>query len=181
MTRRLRGGFTVGELFLAMSITLIGGGLVLANCQRGYRAARAASCTSNVQQLALCLRMYCTDWDRPPPDARDFGALMPYARNTQILVCPAQREPAGRVSVAFPNLPADTRTDYLLDPRARLDDPPGTILVGDDQTARHMGRYWIGARLDGACFVWPARDWDDKLGGVTNDGPPPDPPGLYPD
>ncbi|MBU0607994.1 MAG: DUF1559 domain-containing protein [Armatimonadetes bacterium] len=176
MRRGRRAGFSLGELFLAMTIIIIAGGIVVASCRRAYRSARAASCTSNVKQLAIALRMYCTDWDRSPTDPRDFGALMPYIKNQQVLVCPAQREPAGQVSVAMSGGPSGlSRADYLLHPFVRLDDPPGTVIVGDDMPARHMHRYWIGARLDGACFLWPARQWQDRLGGVTTYAPPPAP------
>jgi len=171
-----RAGFSLGELFLAMTIIIIGGGIVVANCHRAYRSARAASCTSNVKQLAIALRMYCNDWDRPPTDARDFGALMGYIKNQQVLTCPAQREPAGRVSVAIFGGPNGlSRDDYLLNPQMRLDDPPGVVIVGDDTPARHMHRYWIGARLDGACFLWPASQWQSHLGGVTSHATPPTP------
>jgi len=175
MRQRRRGGFSLAELFLAMTIIVIGGGVVIANCHRGYRSARAASCTSNVRQLAIVMRMYCTDWDRPPQDARDFGALMTYIKNYQVLVCPSQKEPAGKVSVPMPNAPSDARADYLLNPQMRLDDGPGMVVVGDDTPDRHMNRYWIGARLDGACFLWPASQWQSRLGGVTTHEPPPVP------
>lgn len=171
---RRRRGFSLGELFFAMGIIIIGGGVIMANCQRGYRSARAASCSSNVKQLALCLRMYCTDWDVPPRDPRDFGALNAYAKNTQIFRCPAQRTPGAKTSVPIPGSP-DTTTDYLLNPQMRLDDPPGVVAVGDDVPNRHMGRYWIGARVDGACFVWPANEWQSRLGGVSTYAPPPGP------
>ena len=177
MRRHRRGGFSLGELFLAMSIIIVGGGVVIANCHRGYRSARAAACTSNVKQLAIAMRMYGTDYDRPPPDPRDFGALMVYIKNQQVLVCPAhrQREGSPDPGPSGSGEPSHLRTDYLLNPQARLDDAPQTVIVGDDVPARHMGRYWIGARLDGACFVWPASEWQSRLGGVTTDAPPPMP------
>lgn len=173
MTLRGRRGFSLGELFLAMSIVVIGGSLVITACQRGYGAARAASCSSNVKQLALCLRMYCNDFDRPPTEARNFAALNAYAKNHQLYVCPTQKEPVGRISVATQDVPADTRADYLLNPQMRLDDWPGIVVVGDDVPGRHTGKRWIGARLDGACFMWPASEWQSRMGGVTTYAPPP--------
>ena len=65
MTRAGARASASAELFLAMSIIVVGGGVVIASSQRAYRSARAASCSSNVKQLALCLRMYCNDFDRP--------------------------------------------------------------------------------------------------------------------
>lgn len=175
MRRRGRGGFSLGELVIAMGIIIIGGGLVMANCHRGYRSARAASCSSNVKQLAIAIRAYCTDWDHPAPDPRDFRGLMVYIKNTQVLVCPSQREPRGKISIPSPDLPGDTRADYLLNPQMRLDDLPGTVVVGDDMPDRHMKRFWIGARLDGACFFFPDDQWQSKLGGVTSHAPSPVP------
>lgn len=173
MKGRKRGGFSLGELFFAMSLIFIGGSIVMLNCHRGYRSARAASCSSNVKQLALCLRMYCNDFDRPPQDARDFGALNGYAKNLQVFRCPSQREPSGKISVPTAGVPADTPVDYLLNPQMRLDDPPGIVIVGDDMPSRHLRRRWIGARLDGAVFMWPENQWQSRLGGVTAHAPPP--------
>lgn len=160
---------------MVMGLIVIGGGVVFLNCQRGFRSARASSCMSNVKQIAVSLRLYCSDWDRPPQDPRDFGALLPYTKNMQIFVCPAQKEPAGRISTPVLSLEANTRTDYLLNPQMRLDEAPGLVIVGDDQPHRHLGKYWLGARLDGACFLWPESEWQSRLGGVTTHAPPPEP------
>ncbi|MGE5531513.1 MAG: hypothetical protein ACM3VW_05295 [Bacteroidota bacterium] len=175
MRRGGRGGFSLGELFFAMSIIMIGGGIVIMNSQRAYRPARAASCMSNVKQLATAMRIYCNDWGRAPGDPRDFGALMSYTKNVQVFICPSQKEPSGKVSHPVAGGPQDVRTDYLLNPQMRLDDAPGLVVVGDDRSNRHMGRYWIGARLDSAGLIYPASEWQSRLGGVIANAPPPGP------
>lgn len=172
MRHARRHGFSLGEVFLAISLVVIAGGLTMANCQRGLRTARAASCASNVKQLAIALRSYCLDWDQPPRDPRDFAALQVYIKNTQICICPAQRVSREKRKVPLASSPPDTHVDYLFNPRLRLDEGPSLVLVGDDAPGRHLRGKWIGARLDGAVFIWPANEWESRLGGVIADVAP---------
>jgi len=51
----------------------------------------------------------------------------------------------------------------------RLDDRPQELLVADDAPDRHQGRRWVAARLDGAAFILPARDWQEQTAPMRSD------------
>jgi hypothetical protein len=125
--------------------------------------ARDNNCMSNVKQLGLGLQMYAADNHyRLPLRADDWGAVNQYVKNTQIFQCPAVRThpepPAGTDPTLHPI------SDYLLNPTAQSDDPPETILAGDNAPGRHRGGRWFGVRCDGATAFYPASEWEEKLG-----------------
>ncbi|MBC7288248.1 MAG: DUF1559 domain-containing protein, partial [Armatimonadetes bacterium] len=66
---------------------------------RAREKARATSCMSNMKQIALAAQMYTNDYDECYPMSiylagttvyTFYHALMPYMKNTQILVCPSE-------------------------------------------------------------------------------------------
>jgi hypothetical protein len=169
-----RAGFTAGELVTALFIIFVGTLFVARAGQAGFEAARTASCLSNVRQLVLAMRTYASDTGGlMPPGPQAFGPLDAYTRSTQIYACPGDEKPktirlfmstgGGRMAEQ------EVQVSYLMNPTARLDDLPATMLVGDDRPARHVGHRWIGARLDGAAYLWPADQWQTRLGWVMSD------------
>ena len=165
---RSRAGFTVQEILTALLIIFIGNWFIIYQSRKARDVARTAACASNVRQLALAMRMYAADNDGfMPPDAHLVTALNEYLKNWQILRCPSDPTP---VVVEMPGLNSGTvGLSYVLNTQVRLDDLPGTILVGDNQPDRHLGRRWNGARLDGAGHLWPAQEWETQWGAVVKD------------
>jgi hypothetical protein len=168
-----RHGFSPPEF--AMVMLLIGVGYVgVFHVTNAYTArAREASCRSNLRQLVIAARAYAADFDALP--TRDQGALamMAYIKNQQIFQDPAG--PAERPSPIPPEPPLSERasgppppshTDYLFNSGLHMDDPPYLLLATDNLPTRHQGR-WLGTRLDGACFVYPARQWPERMNWVT--------------
>lgn len=151
-------GFTASELLMVM--LLLGmGGLAVFHCTRvAPPQARLTACSSNVRQLSLALSGYAQDCEgKLPPGPRAWEPAQVYIKNEQVQLCPAKHRPAGPVS---------GESDYLFDYRLRSDDLPQSLLVADDSPDRHYGRYWVGSRLDGAVFVWPASEWQNRIGGL---------------
>jgi hypothetical protein len=175
MNWKPRAGFSVPEILTAIGIIVVGNLVVMHACRQARQVARSSSCASNVKQLATALRVYAEDADGVmPPSPRAMAHLMVYTKNEQIFCCPTKTSLAWlRRHPEDKSVPAgDVKpNDYLCNPRARLDDPPGVILVGDDAPSRHLGR-WNGARLDGAAFLWPADQWETNWGTVRSDDKP---------
>lgn len=177
-----RRGFTAPELtMVALIIMLLTLAILYAN-KRSAQQARDTNCMSNVKQLAAALLMYATENDyRLPLQPKAWGAVMPYMRNEQLLRCPVaartgraeKQKPAPSGPPGPPGRPwADSdyeqpvESDYLLNPFAQADESPAVIIAGDDSADRHSGRRWVGVRLDGATALWPADEWQTKLGWV---------------
>ena len=93
-------GFTLIELLVVIAIIAILASMLFPVFARAREKARQSACLSNTKQLLLALNMYAQDYDEtyPPgytafqdsPNWRDF--VVPYIRNTQVLVCPSQRK-----------------------------------------------------------------------------------------
>jgi hypothetical protein len=163
---RSRAGFTVEEIMTALVIIAIGNCFIIYQSRKAREIARTTACASNVRQLALAMRMYASDNDGfMPPAAHAVAGLNEYLKSSQIYQCPSDPTP---VEVAAPGL-GTFKLSYLLNTQVRLDDLPGTILVGDSQPDRHLGRRWNGARLDGAGHLWPADQWETQWGPVVKD------------
>ncbi len=180
-----RRAFTANELMMALLMIVIMTGIVARFMSSARERARTLSCGSNVKQLVVALRMYGADNEgRFPTAPKGWDALMPYAKNRQIFMCPsapAKDEPWTPSDVENPwDYPGPTQgkgpgeafnSDYILNPTLRTDDLPSQILVGDDSPWRHQ-RGWNGARLDGAVARWPASEYEKMLGWVTKDEQP---------
>ncbi|MCS6949627.1 MAG: prepilin-type N-terminal cleavage/methylation domain-containing protein [Armatimonadota bacterium] len=102
-----RWGFTLIELLVVIAIIAILAAILFPVFSQARDKARSASCLSNQRQLALATLAYVQDYDekfpqsiysmenrvlRPGSGDRVFlvyDAVMPYMKNTQILVCPS--------------------------------------------------------------------------------------------
>lgn len=95
-----RRGFTLIELLVVIAIIAILASILFPVFARAREKARQSACLSNTKQLVLALYMYAQDYDetyprgytpfQDSPNWRDF--VMPYLKNTQILVCPSQKK-----------------------------------------------------------------------------------------
>ncbi|HEY3397628.1 MAG TPA: hypothetical protein VGM19_08220 [Armatimonadota bacterium] len=175
MNKRLppsRRAFSGPELFMVFMF-IVCASVVIINWDRGaLDRARDNNCLSNVKQLGLGLGMYAADSNfRLPLGSEEWRGVFPYVKNNQIFVCPRAPERAKP-----PYRPDDQPgvTDYLLNPTAQADDPPGTIFAGDNAPDRHRHREWIGARADGAAAFFPASEWKSRLAEVGGPATPTD-------
>lgn len=97
--------------------------------------------------------------------------LHPYVKNTQIYSCPeAPEREKPKPEDEIEGQPPDEnwarseddsysyQVDYLFNLSVRDDDPPTTIVAGDNEPGRHNGT-WNAGRLDGAVVRRPADEW----------------------
>ena len=104
--KREKRGFTLIELLVVIAIIAILAAILFPVFSRAREQARKSACLSNEKQIGMALMMYIQDWDETFPWWKIkclFGdhnglywteQLMPYLKNTQILLCPSSRRQA---------------------------------------------------------------------------------------
>lgn len=120
---RLRRGFTLIELLVVIAIIAILAAILFPVFAQAREKARAATCLSNMKQIALAVMMYATDYDDTPaetgwdgpcsspvPNASGYYAVgdayfsgvfsfpiatAPYIKNWQIFICPSDPDKGG--------------------------------------------------------------------------------------
>lgn len=97
--RFLRGGFTLVELLVVMTIMGILGALLFPALTGGKKRADQVICTSNMNQLCKFISQYARDKDVYPEGARwmgsssvEDGPLGRYTKEQKIYVCPADTQ-----------------------------------------------------------------------------------------
>ena len=120
MNRRQPRGFTLIELLVVIAIIAILASILFPVFARARAKARQSACVSNLRQLGTALAVYADDFDEmlplwslaggapdgsgrgAPPDCTWDTQILPYMKNTQILIC--SDNPYGRTyrSYAMP-------------------------------------------------------------------------------
>jgi prepilin-type N-terminal cleavage/methylation domain-containing protein/prepilin-type processing-associated H-X9-DG protein len=109
LRREHRSGFTLIELLVVIAIIAILAAILFPVFSRAREKARATSCLSNLKQLALAINMYTQDYDETMPPAVEANAtgsytvwhvIQPYIRNTQIYVCPSDKNSQTMTDIA---------------------------------------------------------------------------------
>ncbi len=97
--RLLRGGFTLVELLVVMTIMAILAGLLFPALVGGGKTRDKAICMSNMNQLCKFISQYARDKDVYPEGARwmgsssvEDGPLGRYTKEPKIYVCPADTD-----------------------------------------------------------------------------------------
>ena len=116
----MRKGFTLIELLVVIAIIAILAAILFPVFAKAREKARQASCTSNLKQIALALRMYAQDYDetnlprRPSSTAPTsmfwYNVLQPYVKNTQVNQCPSYPWNGGWCTNCDPCRPNGTRS-----------------------------------------------------------------------
>jgi len=103
---RKREAFTLIELLVVIAIVAILAAMLFPVFSRAREKARQAACMSNLRQIGLATKMYCSDWDEHMPCCKTMFdnahsdidphhplsplvVLGPYTKNEQIFVCPS--------------------------------------------------------------------------------------------
>lgn len=97
--RFLRGGFTLVELLVVMTIMGILAAMLFPALTGGKKRTDQATCTSNMRQLCIFIGQYARDKDFYPEGARwmgsssvEDGPLGRYTKEPKIYVCPADTD-----------------------------------------------------------------------------------------
>ena len=126
----LKYGFTLVEILVAVSITVILLSILLAGVSQAYRRTRRQTCLSNQRQIASAIMLYAQDNDERFPDYHSIEAyrdanpavvhqlfcqgiqpsehsfiyfVKPYLKNSQVARCPDDRDwrEGGREMVSY--------------------------------------------------------------------------------
>jgi prepilin-type N-terminal cleavage/methylation domain-containing protein/prepilin-type processing-associated H-X9-DG protein len=122
----MRRGFTLIELLVVIAIIAILAAILFPVFAKAREKARQSACLSNVKQLGLAMLQYAQDYDETYPPAYCVlptvpwpQLLQPYVKNTQITVCPSDKD----VWLALPNWGVSYILNYRMHPP--LDSPTG--------------------------------------------------------
>lgn len=108
----MRKGFTLIELLVVIAIIAILASILFPVFSKAREKARQTSCLSNIKQLGMAGMMYSDDYDEMlPTNVHDINGstsqndgdmtwrsmVLPYVKNTQIFLCPSDRNPGSPV------------------------------------------------------------------------------------
>lgn len=122
-----RRGFTMIELLVVIAIVAILASILFPVFAQAREKSRQYSCTGNLHQIGMALRMYARDYDgRLPAAHNDFRPLaVPYLNSIAVLRCPSDSP-----GLTFNGQPLSARTN-LGSPESRLIPiPPGVMSAG---------------------------------------------------
>ena len=111
MGPRRRPGFTVIELLVVISITVLLIGILLPQLSRARGAAERSVCLSNLRQVGMALVEYRYNHNGDIPEVQTLpvdpyaptvmDALAPYSPSKVIWHCPSDRELFGQVGTSY--------------------------------------------------------------------------------
>jgi prepilin-type N-terminal cleavage/methylation domain-containing protein/prepilin-type processing-associated H-X9-DG protein len=179
MAVRRKPAFTLIELLVVIAVIAILAALLFPLFARARERSRAATCASNLRQLAMAIHQYMQDWEGGLPEFYAWGRtpeqflsfrwyshIMPYLRNQAILHCPSDTIDSGRRAVPFwfprswvdyPGIPhLSYGFNYWIQQtqETTVTLPADTVLVAD-ASAHQCGeaRRMIGG-LDASCYAY---------------------------
>lgn len=150
--KREKKGFTLIELLVVIAIIAILAAILFPVFSRAREKARQTSCLSNMKQIGLAASMYTTDYDECYPMSiylsgsiaiTYYHELMPYIKNTQILVCPSNKHRIGMIELqALLPVPLAPGIDDWVGYNgnyAVIEDGPNNVLTGADDPVISVG------------------------------------------
>ena len=156
--RRGTKGFTLIELLVVIVIIMILASILFPVFISSRERARTASCTSNMRQIGIAVRMYANEYDGYL-GAYDYNwerSIERYLRNRDIFTCPSKMTGVpcsyGANWWAMWGPPPDGHT--------RLDKVPTRPIPGDPNWGKWTDIY--------VCDEWEGYGWDKNGNGVAD-------------
>ena len=168
----MKRGFTLIELLVVIAIIAILAAILFPVFAKAREKARQASCASNLKQIALAMLMYAQDYDEQfvryydanPARYAWMEKIMPYMKNSQILICPSgvgtncqsinhppettkrARMGATSYSMNIVRLPYSGGSFYGIyghEALAKIEAPASMVMVGEGPCERIWGEAYI--------------------------------------
>ncbi len=186
--RTHNSGFTMLELSVVIAIIAILAAILMPVYAQTREKARSTGCRSNLMQLGLALHLYAQDHaGRFPPRDDRWAALVPYLKNTQVLLCLSDAQPLTQ------NIGGQMVEVSYLYKSGYTNDDIGNLRVAWDRDFNHTNTsvnilFLNGKSRSFTLKEWQARGWKayrrSPSGGMMGMGgwqwsttsPPPTPP-----
>jgi prepilin-type N-terminal cleavage/methylation domain-containing protein/prepilin-type processing-associated H-X9-DG protein len=143
VARWRKSGFTLIELLVVIAIIAILAAILFPVFAKAREAARAASCKSNLKQIATGWMMYVQDYDEKcpyntwsgtpcgggPAQAVMVYRIQPYIKNLAVLVCPSDTSNATHGTDGVDGPCIDVKFSYSSDNNGVVDAPGGMASI----------------------------------------------------
>jgi prepilin-type processing-associated H-X9-DG protein len=135
-----RPSFTIVELLVVVAVMGVLAAIMFPVFAKAREKARQSSCLSNIKQLALATLAYAQDWDEVLPPAENWAeAILPYTKNTQLLLCPTDQT-GEKISYAMVSRLGGRKL-------ADIPDPQHTILIYEVEHGQPVYRHNDGMNV----------------------------------
>lgn len=169
-----RAAFTLIELLVVIAIIAILAAILFPVFAQARESARQATCTSNVRQIGLSVKMYLQDYDETMPifyayntkapdgsrawagDPKHKGVevlLQPYMKNTPIFKCP---DDSGGPSLSDPDFGCPGRAGYIDCYGTSYRFNHGSYSTAANESSQNNTLYTTDSIIRDASFVAPS-------------------------
>lgn len=151
-----RGGFTLAELLVVVSIICVLMSTLLPSLNRAQRRGEQIHCLANQHQLVLAWLLYAPDHEDQLCPAESYAsALKPYVGMDEVFMCKGLADPSGRRSYAVSNTMGgrDSRDGVAPFEKLHAVSRPTERMVFVDKRPQYSDCFWPVMRYEQS-WVW---------------------------